>query len=422
VTTTPAQVLEVLARRSGVAAIRLHVLVADRCNHRCGHCYQVQGEDGEMSLREILAIIDRFRRQGGLVLSVSGGEATLRADLVDILRYARDAGLATILYTNAYLVDDSLADSLASCDLWRVDVSLYSDVETAHDQLTGISGSWRRTVAGIRRLAGRGIRVQLKTPLTTAAVGTTFERMAALASSLGCTLQVFDQISAGEDGGLAPLEQKLPPAEVAAFAGGDPALDCEAETGLDSALLDRAPCTIASSALTVRSNGALTPCTHVPVEIANLTDGGELEGVLRASEVVGFLRALTWRNVHGCRDCDLLSACGRCHATALAQAGDMLGPYPEACELAVARYSSTTGGGRVPAPGPQSGVNRARGPFRVESDGALTPIPDVVTAEDLALVSRFPWLRGRWPAKGSGVVHLRRNKDGNSLDTARRAP
>src|SRR5450432_3901224 len=86
--------------RVACSPIWLHLLVADRCNHTCLHCYQVQGLKGELSREQLENLLREFRATGGFVVSFSGGEATLRDDLIPLLAYAHELGLATILFTN----------------------------------------------------------------------------------------------------------------------------------------------------------------------------------------------------------------------------------------------------------------------------------------------------------------------------------
>ena len=108
-----AQLLRSLSLRGG-RPMGVHLQVADRCNHSCHHCYQVQGEKGELSFDQLCRIIDGIADAGVFTLNVSGGEATLRPDLLDILRYARGRGFAVRLFTNAFLIDEAYADALAA--------------------------------------------------------------------------------------------------------------------------------------------------------------------------------------------------------------------------------------------------------------------------------------------------------------------
>ncbi len=115
--------------------------------------------------------------------------------------------------------------------------------------------------------------------------------------------------------------------------------------------------------------------------------------------------------MHGCRDCDLLPACQRCHATALHEGGDYLGPYPSACERARTRYAASAGALEVIAPSEdcEAGRDPAVGPYAIVAPGVIRPLRDVRTDADEALAAKFGWLRagGAKPAV-SGLVTIGR--------------
>ena len=97
--------LQRLANAAGVPS-GVHLQIADRCNHSCQHCYQVQGRKGELSTDELKAILDDLAEAGIMLLNISGGEATLRPDLLELLRHARQRGFALRLFTNGYTMTD----------------------------------------------------------------------------------------------------------------------------------------------------------------------------------------------------------------------------------------------------------------------------------------------------------------------------
>jgi radical SAM protein with 4Fe4S-binding SPASM domain len=358
----------------------LHLLVADRCNHACEHCYQVQGLKGEMTFGQITSLLESFREEGGFVVSISGGEATLRPDLIDILKRANELGLATVLYTNGYLITDELASRLARAHVWSVEVSIYSDVAREHDAVTRVPGSWERTVSGIGRLRTAGINVRLKyTPTRHAAVE--LASLIAFAERMGAALMVADHVTAREAGRLESIVARQAPDLVAE----------RQPRQVGPAPLTGGPCNVGNHVM-VRSDGVLQPCTNVAVEIGRLGDGPL--GSALDSEAALFFRGLTWADIHGCRDCDLRPYCSRCYASAATEAGDMLAPYRGACELAVARYRQVASGAEFLAPEPTSTPTRdARlGPYRIES-GKLRPVPDIVSEEDEGRARRFAWIR-----------------------------
>jgi len=157
------------------------IAVTWRCNNACTFCYAgcggdvpagtpraVSGSDGhEMTLGEVKRVIRIFRDQAKIpFFSFTGGEPLLRADLEEMIRYARRIGLQVNLVTNGTLADASRASSLARSGLQTAQVSVESPDEAVHDSLTGRAGSWRRTVDGIRALRDAGISVQTNTTVT----------------------------------------------------------------------------------------------------------------------------------------------------------------------------------------------------------------------------------------------------------------
>ena len=77
--------------------------VTPRCDLRCRFCFARGGErEKEPSLDELKSAVDDIVRQcGPVLLQLSGGEPTLRDDLPELVRYAREAGCSYVqLNTN----------------------------------------------------------------------------------------------------------------------------------------------------------------------------------------------------------------------------------------------------------------------------------------------------------------------------------
>jgi AdoMet-dependent heme synthase len=378
--------LHALAAGTATGPIWLHLLVADRCNHSCLHCYQVQGLKGELSREQIENLLLEFRSRGGFVVSFSGGEATLRDDLIPMLAYANELGLATVLYTNGFSMTEELASAIAACHVWRVDISIYSDRAEEHDVVTRVPGSWAKTVQGIRWLREKRVNVSLKFTATARSTATA-QRLESLASELGAHLLVVEHVTAGEGGRSEPMELRRRPND---------ALMDVAEPDLDAAsMLTTRPCG-AGKTLSVRSDGQVQPCAQLNTPMGQVGEGAAGLAASVESDVAQFFRQVTWNDLHGCRDCDLRVHCKRCFASSVAEAGDMLAPYRGACELAVARYQKLSGKG-VLVPSPTEGCSPDRdpavGPYRRERDGNLQPVPDRYTDHDRSLAERHPWLR-----------------------------
>ena len=182
------------------------IAVTYRCNNACAFCYAgcgtqspglaargragtVQALSGgrarEMSLAEIAQVIRVFKDDARIpFFSFTGGEPLLRADLEEMIRMARRAGLQVNLITNGTLADRRRARSLYKAGLRTAQVSVESHDAETHDLLTARRGSFQETLRGIRCLQAAGISVQTNTTMT-AVNSPDAARMPAFLKSLG---------------------------------------------------------------------------------------------------------------------------------------------------------------------------------------------------------------------------------------------
>lgn len=367
-----------------------HLLVSDHCNHSCGHCYQVHGQKGELSLAELEGVLDELARAGVLFVSFSGGEATLRPDLPELLRAARARGFAIILQTNGYELSEELLDEIARVGVWRVRISVYSDVAAEHDRVTRVPGSFESTTATMKKLRERGVIITMVTPLTSACTASA-ERLEALARSLDCTLETSSALTAREDGSDAPFELRPDAAQMEEYFRAEQA-GAAAPVVARGERLEQHPCG-ACSRITIHSDGSVRPCTHLPVELDHVRQNGP-GAIARLGQNDAFQRiaAIRWRDLHGCRDCALVQWCSRCHGSAAWEHGDAFGPQASACARALARYEAHVGRcERAASAAPPRAPDM--GPFERLESGALRQIPDRLTPADLEMRARYSWVQ-----------------------------
>ncbi len=398
---------QLLARRfhGTDSVMALYLRVADRCNHACVHCYEVQGLQGELDTKSVLEIIDRAVDNGLFFLSISGGEATLRADLLDIIAHARARHLVVSLYTNAFSMTPELAQRLADLGVWHVQVSLYGATPDVHEGVTKVPGSHARTVRGIGLLREAGLTVNIAYSVMASNVRDR-DAMKQLAERLGCGLRVSETIAPREDGTSlrelrASSEDRQEQLRDAKFDFSPAAI----ERGRQNAT-----CQVGKSSFAVDPNGEVLPCSMLAVPLGNALEQPMRDIV--AGETARFIGSLDVQALHGCRDCDLIAGCHRCHAAALREAGDALGPYASACEVAVARYRASIDA-EVEIVPLEVGRGRAAnlGPYRIEMPSRLRQIPDRITEQDELAVEKFPWIRpGGGDVRDASLVPLRVRK------------
>lgn len=137
------------------------------CNLRCRHCYahsDAQRYD-QLSTDEAKAMIDDLAAFGAPVLLFSGGEPCVRDDLLELMRYARQAGMRVVISTNGTLITPEMARDFADVGLSYVGISIDGARET-HDAFRGKDGAFDETLEGMRNLRAHGVGVQVNTTIT----------------------------------------------------------------------------------------------------------------------------------------------------------------------------------------------------------------------------------------------------------------
>ncbi len=137
------------------------------CNQRCVHCYaagQKGGIEEEISTEDWKKIIDKCREICIPQLTFTGGEPTMRKDLIELVDYAK--WFVTRLNTNGILLTKEYCEELKRVSLDSMQITFYSYDEEKHNSLVG-APMYQKTVDGIKNAINAGISVSINTPLCT---------------------------------------------------------------------------------------------------------------------------------------------------------------------------------------------------------------------------------------------------------------
>jgi len=137
-----------------------------RCNNNCRHCWlrippTSQERQKELSLDELIKIVDEARGMGCRRWAISGGEPMLRADFAEIFDYITRKSAAYSLNTNGSLITPKIAQLMKRKG--NKMVALYGATAEVHDHITRNPGSFEATMRGFAYLkeAGAGFTVQV---------------------------------------------------------------------------------------------------------------------------------------------------------------------------------------------------------------------------------------------------------------------
>ena len=116
----------------------------------------------ELDTDQWLAVIEKCRNAGIPQLTFTGGEPTLRHDLVKLVQAAQ--WFVTRLNTNGRMLTSMMCKDLHAASLDAVQITFYSADADIHNALVGVDG-YTDTVNGIKNALAADLNVSLNTPL-----------------------------------------------------------------------------------------------------------------------------------------------------------------------------------------------------------------------------------------------------------------
>ena len=144
--------------------------VTQACDLACVHCRAsaVPHRDaGELTTKEGYALLEEIRAFGDPLMVFTGGDPLKRDDLFPLLRHSVDIGLRTTVTPSATpLLTAEAIERIQKCGVARMALSLDGPDAESHDGFRRVSGSFDRTLFGLRHARGIGLQTQINTTVT----------------------------------------------------------------------------------------------------------------------------------------------------------------------------------------------------------------------------------------------------------------
>jgi radical SAM protein with 4Fe4S-binding SPASM domain len=305
-----------------------------RCNLSCRFCYNTwhkhpEARHGDLGSRETREMLAKLLKEAKPSLcTISGGEPTLRPDLVDTSLQAALSGATVYLITNGQLLDKKLAKMLVRAGINTFEIQLLSDRADEHEYLQGTKGSFEKSVRGIEAVLttkGRMVVALIVTKINLARLWETLE----FSQKLGAHGVMLNRFNPGGRGLENLQELSLAPIEVLMML--DVAERYAVERRFPISVSIPIPCCLVDtknyphlgfgfcSAGTeecypvVDSIGNLRPCNHTPLVLGNIREKGFWE--LMDSQVRRDFIDQIPEICQGCKDLETCRA--SCRAAAL---------------------------------------------------------------------------------------------------------
>lgn len=138
-----------------------------KCNLRCKHCYNHKNIDDFMSFEDAKKTIDQAYEFGIRSVRLTGGECTIHKDFLKICEYIRSKRLELHIYSNGQVLsdDEKFYSKLINLYPSHIQLSIYSMDPDKHDYITGVKGSFKKTINLINRLRNTSICIDIATPV-----------------------------------------------------------------------------------------------------------------------------------------------------------------------------------------------------------------------------------------------------------------
>lgn len=148
------------------APYRMDLAITYRCNNECPHCYNARARNyPELPTEDWQRILGILRNIGIPHIVFTGGEATLREDLPELIAYATQLGLITGLNTNARrLADERYVQRLVEAGLDHVQITVESCDAEIHNRMVG-TRAFDQTLRGLKNALASPLFVMTNTTL-----------------------------------------------------------------------------------------------------------------------------------------------------------------------------------------------------------------------------------------------------------------
>lgn len=146
------------------APLALLAELTHRCPLRCPYCsnpVELTRASGELTTEEWARVFREAAALGCLQVHLSGGEPTVRRDIVEITQAAHEAGLYTNLITAGVLLDAALMARLVAAGLDHVQLSVQDADPAGAERIGGMKGAPARKEMAARLVTEAGLPLTL---------------------------------------------------------------------------------------------------------------------------------------------------------------------------------------------------------------------------------------------------------------------
>jgi len=134
------------------------------CNNNCVHCVITDKKQvKDLTTEEIKDIIKKLEKTN---ICFTGGEATIREDFIELIKFAKMNGHRVSLQTNGTTFSDEEFTKEASKYLDGVLIAIHSCIKEVHDKIVQGNGMYEKTIEGFKNIIKYNINCGTQTVIS----------------------------------------------------------------------------------------------------------------------------------------------------------------------------------------------------------------------------------------------------------------
>lgn len=320
------------------------------CSEKCIHCYNIgasrNDEEKEyrdttnpLTLGEYQKVIDEFCELGLVKVCLTGGDPFSNPLVWDVIDYIWNKELAMDIFTNGQLLIGKV-DRLVSYYPRTIGISLYSGLESVHDSITRIKGSFQRTISCIEECSKLAIPMLLKCCIMQSNVKS-YYTVKDIAYKFGMVPQFDLNITDSLDGDICAskylrlnhqqMEVVLRDEDLPYFVNGK-----QLTRKKDLTTMDELMCNAGINTFCLTPSGDIQPCCAFPMKCGNIKKNS-------IKDILSNPKLTIWQKhkISDTEECLTHSYCDFCQLCAgnnYNSTGSYLKPSENNCFLAKERY------------------------------------------------------------------------------------
>ena len=276
---------------------------------------------------------------GTVNILFTGGEPFIRDDFLDILSYARKNGFTVSIISNGSLINEKIANKLRELYVVSVAITVHSMRETVFDKITGVKGSFLKTMSAIKFLRQNEVPVKIKCNF----VRENYDEISDLwdfAENLGYLFHYGSSLMPREDGycgfksSCLSQDQRKSVLKL-----------IEARTkskGYYEKEPDKTVCNLLKNSMTINAYGDVVPCFNLKTKNTNVLRR-DLKDIWYNSPELEEWKNIKWKDMYAdegrCSECKYRSYCFICLADNFLITNDKYKVNEGICQAAKIAYN-----------------------------------------------------------------------------------